>query len=89
MDRPASRQGGLGSTPGHPCGVCVAQSGSVKDFSPCISVFAYRYHSTSVPFFIYLHVALTRSNDGQKANVLETSTVPNVRVSMVIGSQHM
>jgi hypothetical protein len=70
-------------------GCVLNKSDSVTDFSPHISVFACQYYSTSVPSFLYLHVALTRSNDGQKASVLETSTVPNVRVSIVTGTQHM
>jgi hypothetical protein len=55
----------------------------VFQVSPVSIIFA------SIPVILYLHVALTGSNDGQKASVLETSTVLNVRVSMVSGKQQM
>jgi hypothetical protein len=34
--------------------MCVEQTRSGTDFSLCISVFAYQYHSTNVPSFIYM-----------------------------------
>ena len=72
-----------------PCSLFTYKSVPVIFVPPCISVFAYQYNSTNVPSFPCLYVALTRSNDGQKASVLETSTIPNVKVSMVTWAQHM